>query len=78
MRRSDGRRRVVNVSEITGMEGDVVTMQDIFHFVQRGVDGEGKVLGEMQATGIRPAFAEMLDRAGVRFDWSELAMRAWR
>jgi pilus assembly protein CpaF len=75
---SDGRRRVVSVSEITGMEGDVVTMQDIFHFVQRGVDDEGKVLGEMQATGIRPAFAEMLERAGVRFDWSELAMRAWR
>ena len=75
---SDGKRRVVSVSEITGMEGDVVTMQDIFHFVQRGVDEEGKVLGDMEATGIRPTFAETLERAGVHFEWTELAMKAWK
>ncbi len=75
---SDGRRRVVSVNEITGLEGDVVTMQEIFHFVQTGVDDAGRIQGSMEATGIRPTFAEMLERAGVRFDWTELAMKAWR
>jgi pilus assembly protein CpaF len=77
-RSSDGRRRVVSVSEITGLEGDVVTMQEIFHFVQTGIDDDGRILGSVEATGVRPTFAEVLERAGVKFDWTELAMRAWR
>jgi pilus assembly protein CpaF len=64
-RMSDGRRRIVSVQEITGMEGDVVTMQEIFCFRRRGVDGEGRVLGRFEATGIRPRFAERLTMRGI-------------
>ncbi len=59
-RLSDGSRRVVNVTEVTGMEGDMVTLQDIFVFEKRGVSPEGKVLGRFSATGIRPKFSEKL------------------
>jgi pilus assembly protein CpaF len=64
-RMSDGRRRVVSLQEITGMEGEVVTMQEIFTFRRRGVDGEGRVLGRFEATGIRPRFAERLRMRGL-------------
>jgi pilus assembly protein CpaF len=64
-RMSDGRRRVISLQEITGMEGDVVTMQEIFTFRRRGLDGEGRVLGRFEATGIRPRFAERLMMRGV-------------
>jgi pilus assembly protein CpaF len=64
-RMSDGRRRVVSLQEITGMEGEVVTMQEIFCFRRRGVDGEGRVLGRFEATGIRPRFAERLRMRGI-------------
>jgi pilus assembly protein CpaF len=64
-RMSDGRRRVISLQEITGMEGDVVTMQEIFTFRRRGVDSEGRVLGRFEATGIRPRFAERLMMRGV-------------
>jgi pilus assembly protein CpaF len=63
---SDGSRRVVNVTEVTGMEGDMVTLQDIFVFEKRGVSAEGKVLGRFCATGIRPKFADKLLAAGIR------------
>jgi len=66
-RLSDGSRRVVNVTEVTGMEGDMVTLQDIFVFEKRGVSPEGKVLGRFVATGIRPKFSEKLLAAGIRF-----------
>jgi pilus assembly protein CpaF len=64
-RLSDGRRRLVSLQEITGMEGDVVTMQEIFKFERKGVDEEGNVLGVLLPTGIRPRFAERLRVAGV-------------
>ncbi|HET6518759.1 MAG TPA: CpaF family protein [Geminicoccaceae bacterium] len=64
-RMSDGRRRVVSLQEITGMEGDVVTMQEIFRFRRSGVDSEGRVLGRFEATGIRPRFAERLIMRGI-------------
>jgi pilus assembly protein CpaF len=64
-RMSDGRRRIVSLQEITGMEGEVVTMQEIFCFRRRGVDGEGRVLGRFEATGIRPRFAERLKMRGL-------------
>jgi len=66
-RLSDGSRRVINVTEVTGMEGDMVTLQDIFVFEKRGVSPEGKVLGRFAATGIRPKFSEKLVAAGIRF-----------
>ena len=65
-RLSDGRRRMISLQEITGMEGEVVTMQEIFTFRRRGVDADGTVLGEVVATGIRPRFADKLTLAGVK------------
>src|SRR6266550_1980955 len=65
-RLSDGSRRVVNLTEVSGMEGDVITLQDIFIFEKRGVSPEGKVLGRFAATGIRPKFYEKLLAAGIR------------
>lgn len=64
-RHSDGSRRVTAVSEITGMEGNVITMQDIFLFRKSGRSPTGEVLGEFVATGIRPRCAELLAQAGV-------------
>jgi pilus assembly protein CpaF len=61
----DGKRRILSVSEITGMEGDIITMQDIFVFKQRGRSENGDVLGEFVATGIRPKCIERLAHAGV-------------
>jgi len=64
-RMSDGVRRVVSVSEIVGMERDVVAMQDILVFRKTGIDTEGKVLGRYEATGIRPKFADRLAISGL-------------
>ena len=64
-RLSDGTRRVIKVTEITGMEGDVIAMQDIFLFERQGVDQEGKVLGVFRATGVRPKFADTMSTAGI-------------
>jgi len=61
----DGKRRILSVSEITGMEGDIITMQDIFVFKQRGRSEAGDVLGDFVATGIRPHCIERLAHAGV-------------
>jgi pilus assembly protein CpaF len=65
-RLSDGTRRMVNLTEVSGMEGDVITLQDIFVFEKRGISPEGKVLGRFAATGIRPKFYEKLLAAGIR------------
>src|SRR5262250_994161 len=65
-RLSDGTRKVLTVSEITGMEGDIVTMQDIFLFERHGIDESGKVRGTFKATGVRPKFAERLAASGCR------------
>ncbi|HEY1142609.1 MAG TPA: CpaF family protein [Sphingomicrobium sp.] len=64
-RLSDGRRKLLSLSELTGMEGDVVTMQDIFRFRQSGVASDGQVLGKFEATGIRPKFIEQVMAHGV-------------
>jgi pilus assembly protein CpaF len=60
----DGSRRVISVSEITGMEGDVISMQDIYRFRQTGRASDGTILGGFAATGIRPKFAERLEASG--------------
>src|SRR5262252_5325472 len=65
-RLSDGTRKVVTVSEVTGVEGDVISMQDIFVFERTGIDEAGKVRGAFRATGIRPKCAERLATAGCR------------
>jgi pilus assembly protein CpaF len=61
----DGRRRVIQVAEITGAEGTTIAMQDLHRFEQRGVDADGRVLGEFVATGIRPKALERIERAGL-------------
>jgi len=65
VRFSDGSRRVTAVSEVVGMEGNVITLQEIFVFERRGVDKNGKVLGRFRATGIRPSFSDKLTAAGI-------------
>ena len=75
---SDGVRRVTKITEITGMEGLMVTMQDLFSFEQTGVDAEGHILGSMRAMGIRPTFAERFELAGVRFPQTQfIAAMKW-
>jgi pilus assembly protein CpaF len=64
-RHSDGVRRVTAVTEVAGMEGQVVTLQDLFTFVQTTVDEEGRIIGRMAPTGIRPSFAERFVNAGI-------------
>src|SRR3954466_14327414 len=64
-RMSDGTRKVVSISEITGMEGDVITMQEIFMFEKAGVTQEGKVVGRFRATGVRPKACDRLKASGI-------------
>jgi pilus assembly protein CpaF len=64
-RLSDGTRKVVRVTEVVGMEEDVITTQDIFVFDQQGIDAEGRVIGFHRASGVRPKFTERLVRAGI-------------
>lgn len=65
LRMTDGRRRITSIQEITGMEGEVVSMQEIFAYRQTGVDAQGQVEGYFHATGVRPKFAERLRSFGV-------------
>ncbi|WP_233710351.1 CpaF family protein [Pseudomaricurvus albidus] len=64
-RMEDGRRRLVSVSEITGMEGDIITIAELFRFDRRGLDAEGNVIGDFRATGIVPSFYERLCQRGI-------------
>ncbi|HEX5237998.1 MAG TPA: CpaF family protein [Sphingomicrobium sp.] len=64
-RLSDGRRKLISLSELTGMEGEVITMQEIFRFRQTGVDDDGVVKGRFEATGIRPRFLEQVMAHGI-------------
>jgi pilus assembly protein CpaF len=61
----DGSRRLLSISEVVGMEGDVITMQELFTFDRQGIDEEGKVLGAFRPSGIRPKFADTLQSRGV-------------
>jgi len=65
-RMSDGSRRGTSISEITGMEGETITMQEIFQYERTGVDAQGVVLGRFRPTGIRPRFAERLKSCGMQ------------
>ncbi len=68
MRLSDGKRKVMNVTEITGMEGHVVQMQDIFVFNRTRTDPDGTVHGEFRATGLRPRCLDEMQRRGIQYD----------
>ena len=65
-RMSDGSRRITSISEITGMEGETITMQEIFQYERTGIDAQGQVLGRFRPTGIRPRFAERLKACGLQ------------
>jgi pilus assembly protein CpaF len=65
-RLSDGSRKILTISEVTGMEGDMIALQDIFVFDRTGVDESGKVRGVFHSTGLPPQFAERLATAGCR------------
>lgn len=62
----DGTRKVTSITEISGMEGDTITMTEIFKFQQTGVEKDGKIIGELRATGIRPQFSPKLEASGFR------------
>jgi pilus assembly protein CpaF len=62
---SDGSRKVVNISEITGMEENVISMQEIYTFTRKGVGPDGKVIGVFQPSHIRPKFLERLRMSGI-------------
>jgi pilus assembly protein CpaF len=65
-RLSDGTRRVTSISEITGMEGDTITMQEIFMYERSGIDKDGRVIGRFRPTGVRPRFSERLKTYGLQ------------
>jgi pilus assembly protein CpaF len=65
-RMSDGTRKVVRLSEISGMEGNIIVMQDIFVYNKKGVAEDGRVIGDFIATGVRPKFADKLMVSGIQ------------
>ena len=65
----DGSRRITAITEIAGMEGEVIALQDIFKLVQDGLDEDGRVIGELKATGIRPHFTDRFEHYGVSEAW---------
>jgi len=67
-RLADGKRKVLSLSEVTGMEGETITMQEVFRYRMTGRDGAGNVLGHFEATGIRPRFAAALADHGIHLD----------
>ncbi|WP_373231877.1 CpaF family protein [Cohnella sp.] len=64
-RLKDGSRKITNITEVLGMEGDVIVLQDIFSFRQMGIDEQGKVVGKLLPTGVRPKFYERLETSGI-------------
>jgi pilus assembly protein CpaF len=77
-RMSDGTRKIVSIAEITGMEGSVVTMQDIFLYRKRGIRENGEVLGDFVASGVRPKFSERLLVSGVQLPISMFESEPYR
>jgi len=63
-RMRDGTRKIVNVTEVSGMEGDVITMTDLFVFEQTGIEN-GKIVGRLRPTGLRPKFMEQIEASGI-------------
>lgn len=76
-RLKDGSRKIVNITEVQDMEGDVVILQDIFIFNQKGIDKSGNVIGKMTSTGIRPKFYERLETSGLQIPASIFNVEEW-
>jgi pilus assembly protein CpaF len=64
-RLKDGSRKITHITEVMGMEGDTVQLQDLFVFEQTGIDARGKIMGQLRATGVRPRFAEKFEASGI-------------
>lgn len=75
-RMRDGKRRVVAITEVVGMEGDVITIQDIFLFEQQSIDEHGKIIGRLQPNGLRPKFYSKMLEAGVKLPMTIFQPRA--
>lgn len=73
----DGSRKVVQVTEVAGLEGSTVTLQDIFVYHQDSVDADGKVIGGFRPTGIRPAFTDRLKSFGIELDEDIFGVSRW-
>lgn len=73
----DGTRRITNITEVQDMEGDVVVLQDIFTFQQDGIDDDGKIIGELKATGIRPKFYDKFKQYGLNVPTSIFNSERW-
>jgi len=71
----DGTRKVTQISEVAGMESEVITLTDIFHFQQSGTDQEGRPVGQFRPTGLRPMFAPKLEAMGYRLDRQMFMMK---
>ncbi|HLO12999.1 MAG TPA: CpaF family protein [Pseudoneobacillus sp.] len=78
-RLKDGSRKITNITEVQGMEGDIIVLQDIFSFVQEGVSPEGKIIGRLLPTGVRPKFYEKLEASGIHISPSVfIGEEVWR
>ncbi len=75
LRLQGGPRKVTHITEVVGMEGETVVMQDIFVFVQEGIDEKGRAYGHFQSTGVRPTFMSRLEAAGLRLPANLFAPR---
>ena len=69
-RMSDGKRRVTSIAEVTGLEGDIIQMQEIFKYIRTGISPDGTVEGHFVATGVRPRFLSELVAQGIRIPGS--------
>ncbi|MQA00919.1 MAG: CpaF family protein [Dehalococcoidia bacterium] len=76
-RMADGTRKITSLTEVTGTEGNTITMQDLFVFRQTGIDAEGRVLGEARATGIRPTFSDRLQAYGIDLGSEMFGVGRW-
>jgi pilus assembly protein CpaF len=72
----DGSRKIMSITEVVGMEGDVITMQEIVSFAQRGVNEDGKVIGDFRFSGVQPQCFTRFEELGITFDRAELATMA--
>ena len=76
-RHSDGTRKIVKISEVVGLEGELITMQDIFEYVQTGLGPGGRAIGRFRATGSVPTYIENIESRGMSIDRSMFDPREW-
>jgi hypothetical protein len=75
---SDGTRKIVKITEVVGQEGEQITMQDIFEYVQTGVDGNARVIGKYRSTGAVPTFLEQAQARGIAVNRAMFDPQQWK